>query len=64
VGVSSRLDEGRSTFIISHALDGQFRGEPMHADIRGPLRSRGPFWLDGVILAFSIMTVIWVAFVR
>jgi hypothetical protein len=36
----------------------------MHADIRGPLRSRGPFWLDGVILAFSIMTVIWVAFVR
>jgi hypothetical protein len=36
----------------------------MHADLRGPLRSRGPFWFDWVTLAFSLMTVIWVAFVR
>jgi hypothetical protein len=36
----------------------------MHTDIRGALRSRGPFWLDWVILALSLMTVIWVAFVR
>jgi hypothetical protein len=36
----------------------------MHSDIRDPLRSRGPFWIDGVILALSFMTIIWVAFVR
>jgi hypothetical protein len=36
----------------------------MHADIRAPLHSRGPFWLDWAILAFSLLTVIWVAFIR
>jgi hypothetical protein len=32
----------------------------MHADIR----DRGPFWLDWATLAFSLLTVIWVAFIR
>ena len=34
----------------------------MHANIRDPLRGRG--WLDLVMLAASLMTVAWVAFVR
>jgi hypothetical protein len=32
----------------------------MHADIR----DRGPVWLDWATLAFSLLTVIWVAFIR
>lgn len=36
----------------------------MHAQINGPLSPRGPFWLDWVILGLSLMTVVWVAFVR
>ncbi len=36
----------------------------MHAEIRGPLPCRGPFRVDWLILGFSLMTVMWVAFVR
>jgi hypothetical protein len=36
----------------------------MHAEIREPAHSRGPFWLDCAILAFSLLTIVWVAFLR
>ena len=36
----------------------------MHADIHHPIHRRSPFWLERATLAFSLLTVVWVAFVR